>query len=77
MEKFQKLSRVEMKNIRGGIAMTHCSFSGCSDLSGAPTESYDSSGDDGTIVATNFQIAADKWCRSNDCCTDADCPGAI
>jgi len=76
MNAFQKLSRTEMKEIRGGKAMGQgsCSFFGS--CSSWPSIAYDP---DNTTQATIAQIIADEFCETGagkNCCSNADCPGA-
>lgn len=72
------LSRSEMKNVVGGklpAGQATCAFFGsCISYSGANTGPYDP---DNTALANNYQTSGDEWCEAHDCCTKADCPGAV
>lgn len=74
MKNVNKLSRAEMKNVKGGVGMATCAFYGtCQGYVGAPTGSYDP---DHTAMANQMQTDADTWCSTRSCCTNVDCPGA-
>ena len=74
MNKFNQLSRSEMKNVVGGKGLATCTFNGsCTAYTGAPTQNYDPQD---TGVANNMQADADTWCLARACCTGADCSGA-
>jgi len=65
MEKFQKLSRTEMKRVKGGKLPNLCTWSGtCTNFPGTQGDPDEA------------QAAADAWCEAADCCTNVDCPGA-
>ncbi len=65
------LSRGEMKNVLGGFALDHCTWSGL--CANPPSINY-TEGEG--WAADRAQAAADAWCYANDCCTNVDCPGA-
>lgn len=71
-----KLSRNEMKGINGGQqGLATCGYTGyCQGYEGAPTTPYDP---DNTALANSLQASADAWCAHHDCCTGADCMGAL
>jgi len=76
MRNLEKLSRAEMKNVKGGVAMGRatCTWSGTCESYGSDSF-YDPSN---TVAATTQQAIADDICMAlGPCCQDVDCPGAV
>ncbi|TAH07429.1 MAG: hypothetical protein EAZ13_06025 [Sphingobacteriia bacterium] len=65
------LSRAQAKEIIGGNALDHCTWSGI--CANPPSIRYE---EGEGWPANQAQALADEWCLSHDCCSDVNCPGA-